>query len=95
MKLDKKIDQHLIMIINEMLDKKIIENDKYIRITFYELRIKYNLNEEQTDRILELIKNKLERMNYQVFFTGAKFEYQNCKRTVQINELVIAIKESE
>lgn len=87
------MDQQLILIINEILDKKIMENSECIRITFYELRIKYNLTEEQTDRILELMKNKLEKMNYQVFFTGAKFDYQECKRTVQSNELMIAIKE--
>lgn len=87
------MDQQLILIINEILDKKIMENSECIRITFYELRIKYNLTEEQTDRILELMKNKLEKMNYQVFFTGAKFDYQECKRTVQPNELMIAIKE--
>lgn len=87
------MDKQLILIINEILNKKIIENSEYIRITFYELRIKYNLSEEQTDRILELMKNKLEKMNYQVFFTGAKFVYQECKRTVQPNELMIAIKE--
>lgn len=87
------MDKQLILIINEILNKKIIENSEYIRITFYELRIKYNLSEEQTDRILELMKNKIEKMNYQVFFTGAKFVYQECKRTVQPNELMIAIKE--
>lgn len=87
------MDKQLILIINEILNKKIIENSEYIRITFYELRIKYNLSEEQTDKILELMKNKLEKMNYQVFFTGAKFVYQECKRTVQPNELMIAIKE--
>lgn len=87
------MDKQLILIINEILNKKIIENSEYIRITFYELRIRYNLSEEQTDRILELMKNKLEKMNYQVFFTGAKFVYQECKRTVQPNELMIAIKE--
>lgn len=87
------MDKQLILIINEILNKKIIENSEYIRITFYELRIRYNLSEEQTDRILELMKNKLEKMKYQVFFTGAKFVYQECKRTVQPNELMIAIKE--
>ena len=93
MKLDKKIDQHLIMIINEMLDKKIIENDKYIRITFYELRIKYNLNEEQTQEFLKLCKTRLENLGYQVYFTGAKYNYGGKRREVQSNDLMIAVKE--
>lgn len=87
------MDQQLILKISEILDEKMIKDSNCIRITFYELRIKHNLSEEQTDRILELMKNKLEKMNYQVYFTGAKFEYQECTRTVQANELMIAIKE--
>ena len=72
-------------------NEKIIQDSKIIRYSFYELRVKENLNEEEVNRFLELIKNKLEKMNYRVFFTGAKFEYEEANRTVQENELMIAI----
>jgi hypothetical protein len=93
MRLEKEMDKQLIQIADKIIENKIQENSECLRITFYELRIKYDQSEEQTDRILELMKNKLENMNYQVYFTGVRFEYQECKRTVQPNELLIAIKE--
>ncbi len=52
-----------------------------------------NLSEEETDNLLANCKTRLENFGYQVFFTGARFVYDNCTRTVQDNELMIAIKE--
>ena len=73
--------------------KKICQNINYIRYTFYELKVKYNLSEEELDRFLILIRTKLENENYKVYFTDAKFIYENANRTVQPNEILIAIKE--
>ena len=53
------------------------KNVDYIRYTFYELRIKYNLSEQDTDRFLDLIRTKLQNENYKVYFTGTKFEYKD------------------
>lgn len=86
-------DKKIIQIIENTLTDKKIENSNYIRYTFYELRVKYNLSEEDTDRFLFLIRTKLENESYKVYFTGAKFEYNNAKMTVQDNELMIAIKD--
>lgn len=79
--------------VNDYIQKKLLENENYIRYTFYELRIKSNLSEDEVDKFLELNKNYLEKKGFQVFFTGAKFTYENANRTVQPNELMIAIKE--
>lgn len=79
--------------VNDYIQKKLLENENYIRYTFYELRIKNNLSEDEVDKFLELNKNYLEKKGFQVFFTGAKFTYENANRTVQPNELMIAIKE--
>lgn len=81
--------------VNDYIEKKIAENDKYIRYTFYELRIKNNLSEEEVDQFLALNKTYLEKKGYNVFFTGTKFYYQNANRIVQPNELMIAIKEDK
>lgn len=86
-------DKDFIKLIENTLKIKIKINPKYIRYTYYELRVKYNLSEENTDRFLLLIRTKLENQGYRVFFTGAKFEYNNTKITVQDNELMIAVKE--
>lgn len=86
-------DKDFIKLIENTLKIKIKINPNYIRYTYYELRVKYNLSEENTDRFLLLIRTKLENQGYRVFFTEAKFEYNNTKITVQDNELMIAVKE--
>ena len=77
------------------IDKKLkeSEDENYIRYTFYELRIKNNLTEEEIDRFLKINKDYFENKGYNVFFTGAKFTYRDVKLIVKDNELMIAIKE--
>ena len=86
-------DKAIINIIEITLKEKMNKNADYIRYTFYELRVKYNLSEEDTDRFLDLIRTKLQNENYRVYFTGTIFEYKNAKIKVQDNELMIAVKE--
>ena len=88
-------DKEIINIIEKTLKEKLNKNMDYIRYTFYELRVKYNLSEQETDRFLELIRIKLQNQNYNVYFTGATFEYKNARIKVQENELIIAVKEEE
>ena len=76
----------------EYFDKKIEQNENFIRITFYEIRVKYNLTEDEMDKFLEIAKNKFENIGYNVFFTGAKYKYGDVRRIVEQNELMIAIK---
>lgn len=86
-------EKQIINLIEDTLKKKMRDDENYIRFTFYELRVKYNLTEEETDKFLELIRNKLEKIDFKVYFTGARFIYQNANRLVQPNELMIAIKD--
>ena len=79
--------------VDKYINSKLEENEKYIRYTYYELRVKYNLTEEEIDKLLELSKIRLENMSYQVYCTGAKFVYNNANRVVEDNEYMIAIKE--
>ena len=79
--------------VEEYLNYKISQNENEIRYTFYELRVKNNLSEEEIDEFLRLNKIRLENLGYKVYFTGAKFVYKNANRTVQTNEYMIAIKE--
>ncbi len=78
--------------ISNYLDNKINENEEFIRITFYEIRVKYDLTEKETQTFLELAKNKFENMGYNVYFTDEKYKFKNSIMTVQPNELMIAIK---
>ena len=79
--------------VTEYIDKKINENENFIRYTFYELRVKNNLSEEEVDEFLRINRDYFENKGYKVYFTNARFYYQNANRMVQPNELMIAIKE--
>ena len=79
--------------ITELIDSKIEKDQNCIIFTWFEIRVRKNLTEEQTDEFLRLARNRLENLNYKVYFTGAKFVYENANRTVQDNELLIAIKD--
>lgn len=78
--------------VSEYLDDKIEKNENFIVCTFYEIRVKKNLTQQETSQFLDYCKNRLENNGYKVFFTGQKYIYQNSSRIVQDNELLIAIK---
>ena len=71
--------------------EKIKEN--YIRYSYYELKVKNNLTEEEIDEVLKISRNYFENKSYSVYFTNAEFEYKNAKRKVETNEYMIAFKE--
>ena len=76
----------------DYLDEKTAKNIDFIICTFYELRIKKNLSKEDTLRFLDYSKIRLKNYGYKVFFTGQNYVYNNSHRTVQDNELMVAIK---
>lgn len=81
-----------IQFIANVIDEKLEEDDSYVVFTFYELRVKYNLTEEEISRFLELSKNRFENSGYKVYFTGEHYTHNNITKTVQDNELMVAVK---
>ena len=77
----------------EYWNSKLKENEEYMVCTFYDLRVKNNVSEEDVDQFLEWSRNKLQNMGYNVYFTGTRFVYQNANRKVEDNQYIIAIKE--
>ena len=77
------------------IDKKEKESigKDFIEYPYYELRVKYGLNEKEIDVVLRISRDYFENKGYKVYFTNAEFEYQNAKRKVEINEYMIAFKE--
>ena len=73
--------------VSDFLDKKIEKNERYVRITFYELRIKYNLSEQETTNFIKLAKNRLTNFGYEVYTN------ERNNSTLENNELLIAIKD--
>lgn len=81
--------------ISTYIENKINKDPNLLIFTFYEIRIKLDLSEQETDKFLKLTRTKLENLGYRVYFTGAKYEYKNQNKVVQDNELMIAIKEGD
>ena len=76
----------------KLLEDKIDRNENFIRFTYYELRVKNNLSEQETDDFLRLCMTYLENKGYEVYVGNARYSYNNAKQNVQPNELLIAFK---
>ena len=81
-----------IQFVTESLDNKIVENENYIECSVYDLRVKQNLTKKDVDIFLQYAKTRLENLNYQVYFTGAKFSYKGERKIVESNNYMVAIK---
>lgn len=76
----------------KLLDSKISENENFIRFTYYELRVKNDLTQKDTDEFLKLCRTYLENKGYEVYIGNARYSYNNANQNVQPNELLIAFK---
>ncbi|MBR3162801.1 MAG: hypothetical protein IKF17_01705 [Clostridia bacterium] len=79
--------------ITDYIDKKIYKNDKFITVTFYELRIKEDLSKEDTFIFLKMSKQRLVNLGYKIYETGQRYFYDGKEKVVRSNVLFIAIKE--
>ncbi len=68
-------------------------NKDYIEYSYYELKVKANLNEEEIDELLRVSRDYFQNKNYNVYFTNAEFEYNGQKRKVETNDYMVAIKQ--
>ena len=88
-------NEELFEYVEEFIAEKIAKNPKMVRFTYFELKVKQNLTEKGLDRFLRCSKIILEELNYQVYFTGARFQFENANRVVETNEYLIGIKDEE
>ena len=84
----------LISIIDELIEEKLAIDDNFLRFTFFEVRVKKGVKEEEEKEFAQLAGIKLTNMGYTVYFQDQEFIYKEAKRRVQINELIIAIKDN-
>lgn len=78
--------------IEDYINTKLNENDEYIRFTYYELKVKSNLSEEDIRMFLNLAKTKFQNTGYNVYLTNEQYIYKGEVKTVEQNEYMIAIK---
>ena len=88
-------DKELKAFIIAFIDKKEKEssNRNYIEYSYYELKVKCGLTEEQIDEVLRVSRDYFENKNYNVYFTNAEYQYNGKKRKVETNDYMIAIKQ--
>lgn len=86
----KKTD--LIELIEKILEVKLISDTDFVKLTYFELKVTFNLTDDEIDDFLRLIRTKLENLEYDVYFTEAEYTYNNITTKVKSNELMIAIK---
>lgn len=79
-------------LIDYTLEEKMRNDENIIKYTFFELKIKHDLNEEELNEFLRFTRNKLENQDYNVYFTGAKYMMAGNEYEVLQNELLVAIK---
>ena len=85
-------EKQIISLIESTLEEKINQNPELINYSFFELSVKYNLNEKDKNSFLKFLKIKLENNNYDVFTEGQIYEYKNEKKEVLNNEVLVATK---
>ena len=78
--------------VDSYLNYKLDENDNYILLTFYELRVKLGLSQIDTNEFLNLSAIRLKNIGYDVYFTGQENDFNSEHRIVKDNELLVAIK---
>ncbi len=78
--------------IDNYLNSKLAENKEIIRFSFYEVRMKLNLSEEDSIIFLQLIAQKLMNTGYLVYKTGETYTYKGKTQEILDNELLVAIK---
>ena len=81
--------------VDNYLNAQRAQNREIIKFSFYEVRMKLNLSEEDSITFLSLISQKLMNTGYLVYKTGEEYTYKGKTFKIQENELLVAIlKES-
>ena len=88
-------ERQIINLIEQTLYYKMKQDENFIRYSFYEVNVKYGLNNNEKSLFLNLLKTKLVNNKYKVYLEGQRFKYNNSNMLVQDNETLIAIKEKE
>ena len=78
--------------ITDYINKKLSANQDILTFTFYELRVKNNLSETETQRFLELAQIRLKNLGYGIYITGEHFVYADIANIVKENELMVAVR---
>ncbi|CDA31168.1 unknown [Clostridium sp. CAG:492] len=91
-KITEMKSEDLFKFVENFINVKIVKSGGIVKISYFELKIKMNMDEEDIDRFLKCSKIILEDQNYNVYLSGEEFEYEGKKNKVENNEFLVAIK---
>ena len=75
----------------DFVNVKITKNNDIVKFSYFEIKIKMNMDEEDIDRFLKCSKIILEDQGYQVYQLGEKYNFEGEQRKVEDNEFLVAI----
>lgn len=78
--------------IERLINDKLNTDREKVVISYYELKVKRNLENTELFGVLHIISEELEKRGYKTYRTGQKYILNNKETIVESNELLIGIK---
>ncbi len=81
--------------VTNYLDNKIKLDEKYVRCSYFDLRVKNNLTQDEINEFYKMGKKYLEKNDYKVYSINEQYYFNGKMQIVQSNEIMIGIKNNE
>lgn len=78
--------------IEALINDKLNSNREKIVISYYELKVKRNLENTELFGVLHIISEELEKRGYKTYRTGQNYTFNDKKFIVESNELLVGIR---
>lgn len=90
-KITEMKSEDLFKFVENFVNVKITKNNDIVKFSYFEIKIKMNMDEEDIDRFLKCSKIILEDQGYHVYQLGEKYNFEGEQRKVEDNEFLVAI----
>lgn len=90
-KITEMKSEDLFKFVENFVNVKITKNNDIVKFSYFEIKIKMNMDEEDIDRFLKCSKIILEDQGYQLYQLGEKYNFEGEQRKVEDNEFLVAI----
>ncbi len=90
-KITEMKSEDLFKFVENFVNVKIAKNSDIVKFSYFEIKIKMNMDEVDIDRFLKCSKIILEDQGYQVYQLGEKYNFEGEQRKVEDNEFLVAI----
>ena len=81
--------------VKKCIEEKMQENENFIKYTYYWVRVKKDVPENEINIFIEYSKNYFENNGYNIFFKGEEYLFNNNVSIVKDNEILVAIKKDK